>query len=148
MAVIPVLIFYILCPLLAALVLIYNPGPLVSDPLRAVPSQSVSQSVIYLLVCATAKKAMELEPVVPRMYTKHEWDSLPEKLQIGDVFRCRADCDAIAMAYAESKDFGLRQKNADQTLNRNYGCCGWVSLSLSLSRSSKRMICGYRGTGT
>ena len=92
-----------------------------------------------------ARKAMAMEPIVPRMWMKQEWASIPEKLKIGEVFRCRADCDAIAMAYAESQDFGLLQKDTNYNTNRNYRCCGCNSFALHFGARAAESKIGADG---
>ena len=86
-----------------------------------------------------------MEPIVPRMWMKQEWASIPEKLKIGEVFRCRADCDAIAMAYAESQDFGLLQKETNYNTNRNYRCCGCNSFALHFGARAAESKIGADG---
>eukprot|EP01043_Picozoa_sp_COSAG02_P104390 COSAG02_NODE_40385_length_406_cov_0.785016_1_plen_48_part_10 len=47
------------------------------------------------------------------MYAKEMWSSLPAKLQCGVDYDCRVDCEAVAMAYAESKSMMLVTKTRD-----------------------------------
>ena len=82
---------------------------------------------------ATSKDAteagVEQERKVPILFSKAQWALLPDMLSPLSTFECRADCESVSMALAESKRMRLKTVTRNDDYLR-YACVGCQQFKL------------------